>query len=84
MARLVINDLEPRTSLARDVLEILSGFGIGLTQTRMHHRTAYRQSAAFGGTVHQLRSRAAQAIAEIEALATEILELLEVAGRHGS
>jgi chromosome partitioning protein len=83
-ARLVINDLEPRTSLARDVIEILAGFGIELTQTRMHHRTAYRQSAAFGGTVHQMGSRAAQAIAEIEALATEVLEFLEVAERHGS
>jgi chromosome partitioning protein len=84
VARLVINDLEPRTSLARDVLEILSAFGIALTQTRMHHRTAYRQSAAFGGTVHQMGSRAAPAIAEMEALATEVLELLEVAGHHVS
>lgn len=82
-SRLVINDLEPRTSLAREVLDILPEFGIALTQAVMHHRTAYRQSAAFGGTVHNLGSRAAPAIGEIDALATEILNLLEVPAHHG-
>jgi chromosome partitioning protein len=77
-ACLVINDLEPRTSLAREVLEILPEFGLRRTRAVLHHRTAYRQAAAFGGTVHSLGSRAAPAVAEVEALASEVLTLLEV------
>ena len=76
-ARLVINNLEPRTSLAKDALEILPEFGIPLVETILHHRTAYRQSAAFGGIVHYLGSKATPAIREIEALADEVLTILE-------
>ncbi|MEE9148513.1 MAG: ParA family partition ATPase [Candidatus Tectomicrobia bacterium] len=76
-ARLVINALEPRTSLAKESLEILQGFGIPLAGTVLHHRTAYRQSAAFGGTVHHLGRKAAPALHEIEALTDEVLAILE-------
>ncbi|SRR6266540_3504642 len=76
-ARLVINNMEPRTSLAKEALDILPEFGIPLVETILHHRTAYRQSAAFGGTVHHLGSKAAPAIREIEALADEVLAIVE-------
>jgi chromosome partitioning protein len=75
-AQLVINDLEPNTTVAQKVRDILPEFGIPLTQSVIHHRTAYRQAAAFGSTVHTLR-RAQAAIAEVEALTTELLALLE-------
>jgi chromosome partitioning protein len=71
-ARLVLNALEPRTALAKDVLDLLPEFGIAVAQTALHHRTAYRQSAVFGGTVHTLGRKAAPAIAEVEALADEV------------
>ena len=45
--------------------------------TALHHRTAYRQCAVMGGTVHQLGARAAAAIAEVEALADEVMRWLE-------
>ncbi|HEV8716851.1 MAG TPA: ParA family partition ATPase [Candidatus Binatia bacterium] len=76
-ARLVINNMEPRTSLAKEALDILPEFGIPLVETILHHRTAYRQSAVFGGTVHHLGSKAAPAIREIEALADEVLAIVE-------
>ena len=53
-ARLVLNDLEPRTLLAKDARDILPEFGMPLATTALHHRTAYRQCAVLGGTVHQL------------------------------
>jgi chromosome partitioning protein len=75
-ARLVLNALEPRTALAKDVLDLLPEFGIALARTALHHRTAYRQSAVFGGTVHMLGRKAAPAIAEVEALADEVWTLV--------
>jgi len=75
-AWLVINELEPRTSLAKEAKEILKGFGLPLMRTALHHRTVYRQSAVFGGIVHQLGNRAARAIGEVEALTDEVLALL--------
>jgi chromosome partitioning protein len=75
-AQLVINDLEPHTTVAKKVRDILPEFGMPLTKAVMHHRTAYRQAAAYGSTVHTLK-RSQSAIAEVEALTTELLTLLE-------
>jgi chromosome partitioning protein len=75
-AKLVINDLEPNTTVAQKVRDIFPEFGIPFTASVIHHRTAYRQAAAYGSTVHTLK-RAQAAIAEIEALTTEILIILE-------
>ena len=76
-ARLVINDLEPRTTLAKEALEILPAFNVPVARVYLHHRTAYRQSAAFGGTVHDLGNKAIAAIREINALTDEVITLLE-------
>ena len=75
--RLVINNLEPRTSLAKEVLSVLPAFGIPPLHTILHHRIAYRESAALGGTVRTLGNRAGPALTEVEALAEEVLALLE-------
>jgi chromosome partitioning protein len=75
-ARLVLNALEPRTALAKDVLDLLPEFGIALVRTALHHRTAYRQAAVFGSTVHTLGRKATPAIAEVEALADEVWTLV--------
>jgi chromosome partitioning protein len=75
-ARLVLNGLEPRTTLAKEVLELLPGFGIPRLTTALHHRTSYRQAAVVGGTVHTLGSKAARAIAEVEALTNEVWALI--------
>lgn len=76
-ARLVVNMLQPNTSLSQESLEVLEEFEIPLTQSKLHLRTAYRQAAVFGGTVHDLGREAAKAIQEVDALAQEILTLLK-------
>jgi len=77
-SRLVINQCQPNTTLAKEALEVLPEFGIDLCETYMHQRQVYRQSAVFGQTVHDFGSKAAPAVAEIEALTDEVLSLLRV------
>jgi chromosome partitioning protein len=76
IARLVVNQCQEHTTIAREVTEALADFGIPMCSTRIGSRTVYRQSAVFGQTVHDFGSKAAQAIAEIEALTNEVLEVL--------
>ncbi len=77
-ARLVINQCQPNTSLAREALEVLPEFGIDLCRTYIHQRQAYRQAAVYGQTVHDLGSKAAPAVEEVEALTDEVVKLLRV------
>jgi chromosome partitioning protein len=75
-SRLVINQLQPNTTLAKESLEVLPEFGIELCKTYMRQRQVYRQSAVFGQTVHDFGSKAASAIEEVESLTDEVLTLL--------
>lgn len=77
-ARLVINQGQPNTSLAKEALEVLPEFGIDLCRTYLHQRQAYRQAAVYGQTVHDLGSKAAPAIEEVEALTDEVVRALRV------
>lgn len=74
--RIVVNQCQLNTSLAKEALEVLPQYGIALANTKLHHRTAYRQSAVYGGTVHALGSKANPAIKEIDALTKEVLDIL--------
>lgn len=78
-AKLVINQCQPNTTLAKEALEVLPEFGIELCGTYLHQRQVYRQSAVFGQTVHDFGSKAAPAIQEIESLTGEVLALLHPA-----
>ena len=78
-ARLVLNQCQPNTTLAKEALEVLPEFGIDLCGTYIHQRQVYRQSAVFGQTVHDFGSKAAPAIKEVEALTGEVLALLHPA-----
>ncbi len=75
-ARLVVNQCQPNTNLAKEALEVLPEFGIELCHTYVHQRQVYRQSAVFGQTVHDFGGRAAEAVREIEALTDELLEVM--------
>jgi chromosome partitioning protein len=75
-SRLVINQCQPNTSLAKEALEVLPEFGIDLCKTFIHQRQVYRQSAVFGQSVHDFGNRAAPAIEEVESLTSEIKRLL--------
>ena len=52
-------------------------------KVKLCHRQVYRQAAVFGKTVHDFGRKATAAIAEIEALADEVFEILgqEVASK---
>ena len=74
--RLVLNQLQPNTTLGREALEILPEFGIELARNSLSFRQVYRQCAAFGQTVHNFGSKAKEAIEEIEALTDEVTALI--------
>ena len=75
-SRLVVNQCQPNTRLAKDVLDLLPKFGIKMAKSQFHQRTVYRQSAVFGQTVHDFGAKASPAIEEVEMLVKEVLELL--------
>ncbi|MHC5720325.1 MAG: ParA family protein, partial [Nostoc sp.] len=77
-SRLVLNQCQPKTTLAQESLEVLPEFGILLTKTQIQHRQVYRQSAVFGQTVHNFGNKASAAISEIESLTNEVLGILGV------
>lgn len=76
-ARLVVNQCQPKTNLAKEALEVLPEFGIAVCKNYLRQRTAYRQSAVFGQTVQDFGSKASDAITEVEALTDEILSVLK-------
>lgn len=75
-ARLVVNQCQSNTSLAKDSLEILSEFGIEVCNTKIGQRQVYRQIAIFGQTVNQLGKKAGIALDEINSLTKELLEII--------
>lgn len=77
IARLVVNQCQPNTNMAKEVLEVLPEFGIPVCKNYLRQRTAYRQSAVFGQTVQDFGSKAKDAIREIENLTKEILSILK-------
>jgi chromosome partitioning protein len=76
ISRLVVNQCQPNTSLAKDILDLLPEFGITMAKSQFHQRTVYRQSAVFGQTVQDFGAKALPAIREVEMLCDEVLELL--------
>jgi chromosome partitioning protein len=76
-SRLVINQCQPQTNLAQECLDILPEFGIPLAKTYLRQRQVYRQSPLYGQSVHDLGSKAKEAIHEVEALTQEVLKLLK-------
>lgn len=75
-ARIVVNQAQPNTVLAREVLALLPEFGIPLLAAQLRQRTVYRQCAALGSSLSEFGSRAAIAGAELDALRREVLEIL--------
>ena len=74
-ACLVPNMCQSNTTLAREVLDILKEFEIPLSKSQLTLRQAYRQAAAFGGSVFDLGQQAKLAIQEMKALASEVKHL---------
>lgn len=77
-ALIVPNMCQMGTNLSKDALEILHDFPIPVSQSKICQRNVYRESAAFGTTIFDLKNKASsQASEEIFLLIKEILELIE-------
>lgn len=79
--RLVINMCQPNTTIAREIISIVGEFEIQKTSTSLTLRTAYRQSAAFGCTVSDMKKIASinvdeKANKEINNLKKEIEKII--------
>jgi chromosome partitioning protein len=72
--RFVINQLVPRTALAREVRETLADADIPVLPTYIHDRQVYRRVVAQG---HTVLSEAGPARDEILALMKDVLDALE-------
>lgn len=81
---LVVNQCQPHTKLAKEVLDILADFGIPLCPIVLRQRTAYRQAAIFGQTVHDLDAQAKPAVGEIEELTDYLCRVLDLPLRQDS
>ena len=74
-ALLVINQLEPRTTLSRLVREALSEIGLPVANTALHRRAVFRNSALEGKNVFEMGSRGLQAAGEIDELIHEVTKI---------
>ena len=69
---LVINQLEPRTTLSRLVREALSEIAFPVADTAIRRRAIYRSSALQGKSVFDMGRRGSDAAAEIDQLIQEV------------
>jgi len=74
-SRLILNQCQPRTTLAKEIMDILPNFGIELAKSILRQRQVYRQSAVFGQIVHDFKNK--EAIKEVNSLTNEVLEILK-------
>lgn len=72
--RLVANMCQNNTSISKEALSLINEFEFPKTATDIYQRTAYRQAAAFGGTVADLDNLKARE--EINQLIKEILIII--------
>jgi chromosome partitioning protein len=76
-SKLLINRIEPQTTLTQTVLELIPNFNMEILKSKIHKRTAYGEAVLSGTIVHCLKKKSKEAIQEIEDLTDEILEILE-------
>lgn len=69
---LVINQLEPRTTLSQLIREALSEISVPVAETPIRRRVVYRASALEGRSVYAMGKRGADAVDELELLLKEI------------
>ena len=72
-AYLVLNQLETRNSLSRDMREAVAEFDVPVLVASMQRRAVYRSAAVEGQSVYGMGKRGSLAVADIEAIIEEIL-----------
>ena len=73
---LLLNRVEPNTKITMEVMKLLPEFNMPKANIKLHKRTHYAETFLMGATVHNLKSKAKEAIEEIEAFTDEVLEFL--------
>jgi len=76
ISRLVINRIEPQTTLTQTVLELIPNFSMDVLNSKIHKRTAYGEAVLSGTIVHNLKKKAKEAVQEIEDLTDEIITIM--------
>ncbi len=72
-ACLVLNQMESRNALSRDMREAVAEFDVPVLAAGMQRRAAYRSAAVEGLSVYGVGKRGQQAMADIEAIIEEVL-----------
>ncbi|MHB8391869.1 MAG: ParA family partition ATPase [Acidobacteriaceae bacterium] len=72
-AFLVLNQLESRNALSRDLREVVAEFDVPVLSASMQRRAAYRSAAVEGLSVYGVGKRGRQAVADIEAIIEAVL-----------
>lgn len=75
-ARIVMNRCQMRTRLTREVISVAGEIGIPLLATLLRQRVAFSEMPGIGGTVFDYQSAAPEAVVEIEAMTTEVLQVI--------
>lgn len=73
---LVLNRVESNTKLTTEVMQLLPEFNMIQAKTKLNKRTHYPETFLLGGTVHCLKSKAKEAIEEIEKFTNEVIAKL--------
>lgn len=71
-ANLVINQMEPRTRLSRQVADAMAELNLPALQTPIHRRVIYRNAILAGRSVHHMGKKAEAAANEINDMLTEL------------
>jgi chromosome partitioning protein len=73
-ALLVINQLEPRTTLSQLMRDALAEIEVPVADTAIRRRAVYRVSAVEGRSVYGMGKRGAEAAAELDQLLQEVIK----------
>ena len=74
-SHILINQYKPRELLTQGIIAAVEDFGISILVSKLGSRNAFKESAAYGLTVYNLKDN--KAIDEIEKVTEEVLRLLE-------
>ena len=72
-ARIVLNQLETRTVLSREIRSVIDEVGLAVLESDVRRRAVYRNAMAEGKTVFDMGSVGREAVMEIERLIGEVI-----------
>jgi chromosome partitioning protein len=76
-SKIIINQFQSNLTLGGEIIKLLEEFGIPAFETKIGHRSVYKESAAIGKIASDLGSKANKASEEFNAFVSEVTKLLE-------